>query len=301
MKNFCATLCHVAITMAVAGCSSSHGNTAPADASVDATGGDADVALDSDVPRDAAPDAPGTCPATGALPVWNATTPCSTVGLNCSDGSTSVCGSAYSCTCEASGFWSCYIAEPDPACWCGRYPDVGTDCNTEGQECRNGSVCDDASPPLVCRDRHWQVNEATSCNVHECPAEGWEAAGTACSVGGEMCDQAICCEYTNSEGTRIPESFLECNGGYWINQPIAVDCVPEVVACDGFPCGRGFCGSDAACVARCGPSGGAVYSCVSIEETELSCAALVEALELPPEYCSVDEAGHIYFNAAFCI
>lgn len=296
MKNLCAILCQVSVCFGLVACSSSHGTDGTVDAAID-TG----VPVDAEIVTDAGPrsDASGSCPATGVLPVWNATTPCSDVGLTCSSGGTSTCGSFYSCECESTGFWSCAIAEPDPACWCGRYPSVDSECVTEGQQCTNGSSCDESHPALVCHSRRWTVDAAASCGLRECPANVAEAIGTPCDVGGVTCNQALCCTYA-SPGSTVRSASILCSGSTWIEQAIAVDCIPEMSVCDGFACGSGFCRPDQACVQRCGPTDGVNFSCVSIDGVAPSCDALVERLGVPPSTCHTDGAGNVTVNEGLC-
>ncbi|MBK8168802.1 MAG: hypothetical protein IPK60_00480 [Sandaracinaceae bacterium] len=298
MQRYWVTLCHLTLALAITGCFGSHANgpESPLDGGLDGGPELFDTGLNI---RDFGPvDAQFACPPN--LPVYTSTDVCEHEGQVCSQGGTSTCGSFYSCACR-EGHWACLVAEPDPACWCGRYPSVGSDCNTEGQECLAPSACDPSQPNLICNERHWVVdrlNNELCAPPAVCPVDGTAALGTSCMDEGHTCFQGECCEFA-TDGPHRPIA-VQCSGGQWV--PLGVDCVPdpEQPSCDEFVCGDGLCFGEQVCWTLCGPDDGVVARCIDNSE-HLSCESLAARLGDSGAACSTDSSGHMSINSAmFC-
>lgn len=203
------------------------------------------------------------CPA-GINP-WDPMDPagvCRVEGATCTGGSTDPCGSGLFCTCTA-GRWSCAVAEPDPACWCGREPEIGGRCNGDVPTC--GQCCPTAEgpnwPAVECVDGTWQpaaCPEIVCPPVYEvCPVDTASALGLACPIEGQSCGDPCC-------GTAIV-----CGEGRWQPGPDA-DCACRM----GEPCGEGECRDGQYCRESCGPADGIEHHCVALPEDCARCGCL---------------------------
>lgn len=293
MTKACVKLCQLAFVTSLAGCFSAHSDTpmTMADASVDGIVSIDAGPLDSSILDASHVDAAWTCPSD--LPVWNGNTSCEHEGQNCSAGSPSVCGSAYSCNCHL-GFWTCAIAEPDPACWCGRYPSLGSECNTEEQECPSPASCDPSRPNLVCQSGHWiadPLNNELCAPPTVCPADADLVLGDPCATEGTLCSRTLCCELPTVPGHELSHASLVCDGGVWVDARIEADCIPEIPMCNVFLCGTGFCMTDEICVQSCGPADGPQFDCYRV--SPLDCGGLWGSLGRPPASCTTDSEGHL--------
>jgi hypothetical protein len=225
------------------------------------------------------------CPP-GIMP-WNPEDPanaCSPEGRSCFSGSASACGAAMSCQCMG-GRWTCAVAEPDPACWCGREPTAGGPCTEEGMSC--GACCptpeSPAFGPFTCVGGEWVLGDcpAIECPpvVDSCPAV--RELGSPCGVEGQTCGDACCSAQT-------------CLGGVWTPGPEA-DCL-----CDpgrSFACGAGSCTSDRVCVSDCGPDDGLVHRCDALPSGCTRC----DCLALPPGQVCEEIDGHAHVRVSdFC-
>ncbi|MCA9604402.1 MAG: hypothetical protein KC619_02335 [Myxococcales bacterium] len=218
---------------------------------------------------------------------WEPTDPanaCRVEGATCTNGG-DACGAGVFCTCE-SGRWSCAVAEPDPACWCGREPTAGSPCNGTAPTC--GQCCPTAEgpnwAPLDCVDGTWQplaCPEVVCPPVYEvCPADPVSAIGRECPIEGQSCGNPCC-------GTAT-----ECTGGRWVPGPEA-DCLCR----PGIACGEGECNPSQYCRSRCGPDDGIEHHCVALP---LDCAAC-DCLPLTDaEICEMVDGHPTVRMAGFC-
>lgn len=220
------------------------------------------------------------CPS--GIDPWNPENPanaCSPEGRSCRSGGGSACGFFMGCDCEG-GRWSCVVAEPDPACWCGREPELGSACNEEGALC--GSCCptpESPEPfgPFTCIDGHWSAND---CPAIECPSIDPPACpavreiGTPCASEGQTCGD-VCC------------SAQTCVDGVWMPGPEA-DCLCDPTR--SFACGSGSCTDGNACTSYCGPDDGLEHRCDPLPEGCTSCGCL----DLEPGQLCEDRDGHVF-------
>ncbi len=207
-------------------------------------------------------------------------TACSVEGERC--GSTGgACGGGTDCTCTA-GLWQCRVAEPDPACWCGREPTMGSPCNTEGMGC--GACCPGPGewPALQCVGGRWAAAACppVECPDHGCPVDRPGAVGTSCPSPGTRCGNACC------------SSPIQCDPATrrWVALPEA-DCIcsePD------FVCGEGSCTADRDCISECGPADGIIFSCHSAPDGCTGCGCY------PGQACEVRD-GHVFvLPSGFC-
>lgn len=206
---------------------------------------------------------------------------CAVEGRTCSSGG-SVCGAGMFCECER-GRWSCAVAEPDPACWCGREPEPGSPCTEEGASC--GACCPTAgSPafgPFTCLGGSWQLAD---CPAIECPAAEEPACpavhvlGAPCASEGQLCGNPCC-------------SAIVCTGGVWGPGPeVGCACDPSST----FACGAGSCTTDRACASHCGPDDGIEHACLALPTGCTSCAC---APVRPGTICE-ERDGHVFLREA---
>ncbi|MBX7193536.1 MAG: hypothetical protein K1X94_15885 [Sandaracinaceae bacterium] len=225
---------------------------------------------------------PTECPS--GLDPWNpesAVNACSFEGASCASGS--VCGAALSCVCMGSR-WRCAVAEPDPACWCGREPAEGSPCSEEGASC--GACCPTpgvpAYGPFTCLDGHWRGLDcpAIECPPLACPAE--RPIGGRCDTPGQTCGNACCDAQTcGPDGTWMPGPLADC------------DCDPASL----YACGAGTCTSDTSCTSYCGPTDGLEHRCDPLPGTCASC----DCLALPPGQSCTMLDGHVFVRESmFC-
>jgi hypothetical protein len=205
---------------------------------------------------------------------------CTVEGARCTGGSDSVCGAGLFCECRA-GYWSCAVAEPDPACYCGREPDPGSPCTVEGDSC--GACCPTPGTPswgpFLCTGGRW---EPLACPPIECPpltgscpAELGASLGLACGLEGQLCGNP-CCE------------SIQCTGGVWGPGPaVGCACDPSSV----FTCGAGSCTTDRACVEV-----GCETRCDALPEGCTSCACAV----VPEGGSCRERDGHVYVTVGDC-
>ena len=224
----------------------------------------------------------GVCPS--GIDPWNPENPanaCSPEGSRCSSGGGSACGFYMGCECEA-GRWSCVVAEPDPACWCGREPSPGSPCNEEGASC--GACCpsaEDPDPfgPFTCVAGQWTESD---CPAIECPpidpprCPAVRELGTSCANEGQTCGDPCCSAQT-------------CVGGVWIPGPEA-DCLCDPTST--FSCGGGSCGRGTACASTCGPDDGLEHFCEPLPAGCTSCACI----DLEPGQICEDRDGHVFLS-----
>lgn len=225
------------------------------------------------------------CPA--GIEPWNPDAPgnaCAPEGRECSSGG-SVCGAGMFCQCSG-GRWSCAVAEPDPACCCGRQPDEGSPCVEEGASC--GSCCptpdSPAFGPFTCIGGRWTLAD---CPAVECPPLDAPACpvdrplGTRCSSEGQLCGNPCC-------------ASIQCSGGVWVPGPeLGCACDPDSV----FDCGPGTCTTDRACSSRCGPADGLEHSCVALPA---GCTRCDCATPDPGVVCE-ERGGRVFLRqAGFC-
>ncbi|MCB9596898.1 MAG: hypothetical protein H6719_29515 [Sandaracinaceae bacterium] len=209
---------------------------------------------------------------------------CRVEGATCSNGG-DACGPGLFCTCE-SGRWSCGVAEPDPACWCGREPTAGGPCDGSAPTC--GQCCPTADgpnwPAMECVDGAWQpaaCPEIVCPPIEEvCPADTRSALGLACPIDGQGCGNACC-------GTAI-----DCVGGIWQPGPEA-DCLcrPEPA------CGAGECRPSQYCRSRCGPDDGLEHQCVTLP---FDCAACDCLTLTDSQTCEMIDGRPFVSEAGFC-
>lgn len=261
--------------LCVVGCADSHG----------VPQGDASL-----LPRDGSiflPDAPlpdagnRSCPAD--FNPWDPNATCSVEGAHCESGGTDVCSSFISCDCRA-GRWQCAVAEADPVCWCGRQPNVGDRCSTEGMSCGECCPTPGSWGALVCVDGHWA---ASACPpvvcpaiLEECPVDTASVLGTSCSSEGQQCGDSCC-------GTPIV-----CQGGAWRPGPIA-DCA----TCNQYACGEGFCRGDQFCGSRCGPTDGIDHYCARSSDGCNDCGCLVLDAN---QSCTMVDGHPVVAELGFC-
>lgn len=180
--------------------------------------------------------------------------------------------------CECTGGrWNCLVAEPDPACWCGREPTEGGACNEEGMTC--GACCPTpgvaAFGPFACVDGHWASQPCPDlvCPTLACPAV--RVLGTSCVSDGQVCGD-VCC------------SSQQCIGGVWAPGPDA-DCLCDTSRT--YACGDGSCTTDRACIATCGPTDRIAYVCEPLPAGCTSC----ECAPWPREFCE-ERDGHVFVS-----
>ncbi len=265
--------------LALSACDSSHMRGDDAGPRPDASSPDASASLDGG----------GICP--DGIDPWNPMSPgsrCTTEGERCSSGGGSVCGAGMFCECR-SGSWSCAVAEPDPACYCGREPEPGSPCNVEGDSC--GACCpmpgENAWAPLTCSGGRW---EPLGCPPIECPGDPAPCPADRPAAVGQPCDGSsrIC-------GNPCCGEAITCSpDGVWVSGPdAACACAPD----SSFACGPGSCTSDRACVSFCGPTDGVEHRCDALPEGCSSCACAVVS---PGQVCE-ERDGRVFLSVAgFC-
>ncbi len=235
--------------VSIAACDSSHtrgdGDSGPP-TRIDATVIPLDVgAIDAGCPG-------GICACPADLNPWDPTSPgsrCSVEGARCGSGGGSVCGAAISCTCMDSA-WQCFVAEPDPACTCGREPTIGGPCSEDGMGC--GACCPGPGewPAMQCVDGRWEAGLCPPILCPEsnsCPADRASAVGRLCSSPGARCGSACC------------SAAIECDPATnrWVALPDA-DCICNLRE---YECGDGTCAEGQDCVGECGPADGVIFTC----------------------------------------
>lgn len=226
------------------------------------------------------PGCTGECPS--GIDPWNPENPanaCSPEGATCMSGGGGACSFFQRCECT-EGTWTCLVAEPDPACWCGREPTVGSECNEEGATC--GACCptpEDPDPfgPFACIDGRWAAGdcpaiECPSIDPPSCPAV--RELGTTCANEGQICGD-VCC------------SSQQCVGGVWVPGPDA-DCLCDPTR--SFACGSGSCTERNACTAHCGPDDGLEHRCDPLPADCTSCDCVPLA---PGETCE-ERDGRVF-------
>ena len=227
----------------------------------------------------------GLCACPPGINPWDPRAPgsrCSVEGAECGSNG-GICGGALSCTCTA-GQWQCRVAEPDPACRCGRQPTLGSPCVDDGMTC--GACCPVAGewPLLECVEGRWAPGAcpAIVCPDRGCPVDRAAAVGTSCPNPGRLCGNACC------------STPIQCapDSGRWVALPEA-DCI---CAQPDFACGSGTCTADQACVGECSPSDGIDYSCQGPREGCTGCGCYTD----PSVLCEVRD-GHVFVRpTGFC-
>jgi len=224
------------------------------------------------------------CPA--GIEPWNPDSPgnaCAPEGRECASGG-SVCGAGMFCQC-ASGRWSCAVAEPDPACYCGREPAEGSPCVEEGMLC--GSCCptpgSPAFGPFTCVGGRWTINDcpAECPPIAEPPCPADRPLGLACPLEGQLCGNPCC-------------DAIQCTAGVWGPGPeVGCACDPSSV----FTCGTGSCTADRACASHCGPADGIEHSCLALPTGCHSC----DCAPVDPGVICEEREGHVFLReAGFC-
>ncbi len=255
------------------GCANSHGRDH------DVGPGDPDSALPDAATRDSgARDSGGDsdpglrCP--DGINPWDPSDPgnaCSPEGRHCENVG-GECGGGMFCDCEA-GRWLCAVAEPDPACFCGRVPTAGGACSVgEGEVC--GECCPEVGgwEPLVCEGGRWTpgVCPDVECEVvpevpEVCSTNTSRDIGQRCSWEGQTCGDPCC------------DDEIECRDGFWRHLPSEILCY----ACIEFACGDGHCHDGQYCKSSPGPDDGGIFQCASLTEgcNDCGCIPIPEGYE----------------------
>jgi hypothetical protein len=263
------TLASLAPLFALAACDATH------------TRDDAGVGTDTGALHDTsvAIDAGGLCPP--GIEPYTPMSPanrCTVEGARCTGGSDSVCGVGLFCECRA-GFWSCAVAEPDPACYCGREPEPGSPCNVEGDTCGAccPTPCEPAWGPFQCSDGRWEPLDCppVECPAPSCPAVYRAALGTDCPIDGQLCGN-VCC------------ASIQCEAGVWRPGPDA-DCLCDPATT--FTCGSGSCTVDRMCVEV-----GCETRCDALPAGCTSCACAI----VPEGGTCRERDGHVYVTVGDC-
>lgn len=217
------------------------------------TTSDAYSVRDSATPSDSGPST-DECPSgiNPWAPPGDPANACSPEGRTCRSGGSSPCGGAMGCEC-VEGSWQCWVAEPDPVCWCGRTPSEGDPCNTEGDSCGEG--CCTGIGGFRCVGGHWR---GVDCDPTDCESEprcpAMRPIGGGCSDEGLSCGDPCCV---------TPDI---CRGGRWeAGEGLMCLICPEEG--ESFSCGGGDCPGGTACTMlelRCGTSGAATYVCTPL-------------------------------------
>ncbi len=208
---------------------------------------------------DCEPPDPTECPP-GINP-WRADDPanaCGVEGATCRSGGSDPCGGAMGCECH-DGRWTCWVAEPDPVCWCGRTPSEGDRCAEEGASC--GADCCSGIGGFRCVGGHWRGVDCgpSDCARERCPAV--RPPGSPCDAEGLVCGD-VCC------------GADECRGGRWTAAPGA-DCFCDPART--FDCGTGSCTEGSACTMleyRCGTTASGTFACTPIPEGCRDCSCV---------------------------
>lgn len=243
------------VFISIAACENSHvrgdtdsGPRARIDATVVGAVDAAVGAVDAALPDAGCPG--GVCACPDDLNPWDPTSPssqCSVEGARCGSNG-GACGGLLSCTCTA-GAWGCLVAEPDPACTCGREPTLGGPCSEDGMSCGTCCPAPGEWSPMRCVDGAWEAGlcPPVLCPSGSCPADRREAVGSSCTSSGARCGSACC------------SSAIECDPATnrWIGLPDA-DCICNLREYD---CGGGSCAEGQNCVGECGPADGVIFTC----------------------------------------
>lgn len=182
---------------------------------------------------------------------WDPSDPanvCSPEGRHCENVG-GECGGAMFCECT-SGRWECAVAEPDPACFCGREPTEGGPCVSEGEVC--GACCPtDGWEPMVCEGGRWApaVCPDVDCEpvAGSCSVNPRDEIGERCDIEGQECGDECCGDST------------VCRDGRWtLGRELLC------FACFSFECGEGACHDPQYCLTGPGPDDGGVSVCSSL-------------------------------------
>jgi len=227
----------------------------------------------------------GVCACPSDINPWDPGSPgsqCTVEGARCGSAG-GVCDGALSCTCT-SGVWQCRVAEPDPACYCGREPTMGSPCNTEGMGC--GACCPGPGewPALSCVEGRWAAAACPPvvCPDRGCPVDRVAAVGAYCPATNTTCGNPCC------------SSPIRCSDTHrWVSLPEA-DCICPFN--EEFTCGAGSCVADQVCTSDCGPMDGVIFSCQPSRSGCVGCACFTE----PGVICEEID-GHIFVRPnGFC-
>ena len=204
----------------------------------------------------------GRCP--DGINPWNPSDPanaCSPEGRHC-ENLGGECGGAMFCDCT-SGRWDCAVAEPDPACFCGREPTAGGACVSDGEIC--GQCCPTSEgpswDPMVCEGGRWTPAACpdVECEpvVEVCSVDPRDEIGERCEIEGQACGDQCCGDSTI------------CRAGRWELGPEAL-----CFACLAFECGTGSCHDGQYCSNGPGPDDGPIFQCVSLPEGCSDCGCI---------------------------
>lgn len=260
----------------IAACDSSHtrgdGDSGPP-MRIDATVGGPDVGLGCPG---------GICACAPDLNPWEPTA-CTVEGARCGS-SGGACGGALLCTCT-SGTWECMVAEPDPACWCGREPTIGGPCSEAGMTC--GTCCPGPGEwaPLQCVDGRWEAGLCPPIlcpEAESCPADRREAVDRPCTSPGARCGSPCC------------SAAIECDPATnrWVALPDA-DCICNLRE---FECGSGSCAEGQHCVGECGPADGVIFTCEPPPAGCTGCGCYTD----PGLTCEERDGNVVVRRAGFC-